>query len=208
LRKLFYFAFKYLFWLFFKVYCRMELHYAEKVPVKGGVVVASNHASYLDPLILGAALGRQATFMAREDLFAIPLIGTFVKAFSFPIKRGSPLPSTIKEAAQRLRRGEVIALFPEGGRSADGSFLNAKRGVGLIAAMGCSVVVPVYIDGSHKAFPVGAKYIKPAKVRVFFGDPIERLTGEADRDFQEKVTGYIMNAIGRCKELLGGCENR
>ena len=184
----------------------MESHYAEKVPEKGGVVVASNHASYLDPLILGAVLPRQATFMARDDLFSIPLVGTFVKAFSFPIRRGSPVPSTIKEAAQRLRRGEVIALFPEGGRSADGGFLNAKRGVGLIAAMGCSAVVPVYIDGTHKALPVGAKYIRPAKIRVFFGDPIERATGETDRDFQKKVSGYIMNAIGRCKELLGGCE--
>jgi len=184
----------------------MELHHADKVPAKGGVVVASNHASYLDPLILGAAIRRQATFMARDDLFAIPLVGTFVKAFSFPIKRGSPLPSTIKEAAQRLRKGEVIALFPEGGRSADGGLLDAKRGVGLIAAMGCSVVVPVYIDGSHKALPMGAKHIKPAKLRVFFGDPIKRATGESDRDFQKKVTGYIMNAIGRCKELLGGCE--
>lgn len=208
MRKLFYFFFKYLCWFFFKIYCRIESYNTEKVPVKGGVLVASNHTSYLDPLILGAALKRQATFMAKEDLFTIPLVGTFVKAFSSPLRRGHPQPSSIKDAVQRLRRGEVIALFPEGIRSADGSLLDAKRGVGLIAAMGCSVVVPVYIDGSSNALPVGAKFIRPAKIRVFFGDPIEKETGESGKDFQQRVIGYIIDAIRRCKDPSEGNKRR
>lgn len=195
IRKTFYLFFKAIFWIIFSCFFGLEVKDAENVPRNGGVIVAANHTSYLDPPVIGVALKRQATYMAREGLFKIPLLRTFVAAFSFPIKRGKPTPSTIKEAVQRLRRGELIVMFPEGGRSQDGTFLDPKRGVGLIASMSKAVVVPALIRGTEKAFPVGARFIKPAKIRVIFGRPIMIGSQEADRDFQKRVAQDIMKEI-------------
>jgi 1-acyl-sn-glycerol-3-phosphate acyltransferase len=197
MQKVCYLFFKTLFWIIFRLFFCIEVKGAENVPSEGGVIVAANHCSYLDPPVIGVALKRQATYMAREGLFRIPILKTFVSAFSFPVKRGSPRPSTIKEAVHRLRRGELIVMFPEGGRSQDGTFLDPKRGIGLIATMSRVPVVPALIRGTEKAFPVGAKFIRPAKIRVVFGRPLEIKVEEADRDFQERVARDIMMEIMR-----------
>jgi 1-acyl-sn-glycerol-3-phosphate acyltransferase len=190
-----YWVFRATFQVFFGTYNRLEVIGAEYVPATGGVIVAVNHASYLDPLVIGAALKRRATYMAREGLFKIPGIGTFVGSFSFPVRRGKPRPSTIKEAVRRLNRGELLVMFPEGGRSAGGEILDAKRGVGMIAAMSRSPVVPAIISGTERALPVGAKLIKPAKIKVIFGESIEIGNEEPDREFQERICRSIMDEI-------------
>lgn len=194
-----YWFFRTLFLIVFKIFFGLKAIDYERVPEKGGVIVAANHASYLDPLIIGTALKRRATFMARRGLFKIPLIGTFVNAFSFPVDRDRPQPSTIKEAVTRLKKGELIVLFPEGGRSTDGSLLDARRGVGMIAAMSMARVVPALIEGADRALPVGAKFIKPAKIRVTFGNPIEIEGEETGKDFQERIARDIMEAIRSLK---------
>lgn len=195
MRRACYLFFKAIFWIIFKSFFRLEVRGAENVPVIGGVIVAANHSSYLDPPVIGVALKRQATYMAREGLFKIPLLKNFVAAFSFPVKRGRPRPSTIKEAVQRLKRGELVVMFPEGGRSQDGTLLDPKRGVGLIATMSRVPIVPALIRGTEKALPAGARFIRPAKIRVVFGRPIVIGTEEADKDFQERVARDIMGEI-------------
>ena len=93
------------FFLLFKIFFRFKIDGIEKVPEKGGVIVVSNHISHLDPLVIGAAIRkRQSTFMAKRGLFKIPLVGAFVKTFSFPVDRDTPQPSTIKEAVRRLKK--------------------------------------------------------------------------------------------------------
>lgn len=195
--------FKVFYGVVFKILCRFEVLGKDRVPVRGGVIVASNHASYLDPLVIGAALKRRATFMAREDLFSLPFVGRFVSSFSFPVRRGRPQPSTIKEAVSRLKAGELIVMFPEGGRSSDGGLLDAKRGVGMIAALSGSTVVPAFIEGTERALPVGARFIKPAKIKVFFGNAIEIKPGETGKEFQERIPGDIMEAIGNLRRAGG-----
>lgn len=195
MRRWFYLFFKVLFGIIFKFLFCLEVKGVENVPEEGGVIVAANHSSYLDPPVIGVALKRQATYMAREGLFKIPLLRTFVAAFSFPVKRGRPRPSTIKEAVHRLKRGELIVMFPEGGRSENGRFLDPKRGIGLIATMSGAPVVPALIRGTEKAFPAGAKFIRPAKIKVVFGRPIIIQKGSSEKDFQERVAQDIMKAI-------------
>ncbi len=119
-----YIFFSSLFFVIFKLFFRFEVIGRENIPEKGGVIVAANHVSYLDPLVLGSAVRkRQARFMARSGLFKIPLVGSFVSAFSFPVDRDKPSPSTIKHAVRLLKKGEVIVIFPEGGRSQNGDIL-------------------------------------------------------------------------------------
>lgn len=186
--------------IIFKGIFRFKVIGSENVPEKGGVIVATNHTSYLDPLVIGCAIRkRQATFMARHGLFKIPLIGMFVKTFSFPVDRDKPKPSTIKEAVNRLRKGELIVMFPEGSRSRDGNLLDAKRGAGILAEVAKAKVVPAFIEGTYTALPVGAKFIRLSRIRVIFGNPIEIKGEKTGRDFQEKIGNDIMEAIRSLK---------
>ena len=104
----------------FKVFYGLEAFGLENIPKEGGFIMAANHASYFDPPVLGGVSTRRVRFMAREGLFNIPVFRTFIKIFSFPVRRDKPHPSAIKEAVSRLRRGELIVMFPEGRRSVDG----------------------------------------------------------------------------------------
>ncbi|OGW37370.1 MAG: hypothetical protein A2Y97_05655 [Nitrospirae bacterium RBG_13_39_12] len=182
-----------------RVFYRFEVIGHENIPEKGGAIVAANHISYLDPLVIGSASKRRATYMAKEGLFKIPLIGTFVRSFSFPVRRGRPQPSTIKEAVRRLKHGELIVMFPEGGRSVDGKILDIKRGVGVIAALSKMPVVPALISGTAKALPAGAKFLKPSKIKVIFGKPIGIDEKETDKHFQERISRDIIEAINSLK---------
>jgi 1-acyl-sn-glycerol-3-phosphate acyltransferase len=183
----------------FKVFNRLEVIGYQNVPEKGGFIVAANHVSYLDPPVIGVALKRQPIFIAKEGLFRVPLIGIFVKFFSFPLNRDKPQPSVIKEAVSRLKRGEVVVVFPEGGRSADGSLLGPKRGVAMIAAMSAVPVVPVLIEGTDSALPVGAKFLRPAKIKVIFGNYLMIEKKETGRHFQERVSREVMERIRELK---------
>ncbi|KAF0145693.1 MAG: plsC [Nitrospirae bacterium] len=189
-----------LFFILLKIFFRLKIIDAEKVPEKGGVIVVSNHVSHLDPLVIGVAIRkRQSTFMAKSGLFKIPLIGAFVRTFSFPVDRDNPQPSTIKEAVKRLKNGEIIVMFPEGGRSRDGSLLDAKRGTGMIAAMSKAAIVPAFIEGTDKALPAGARRIRLSRIKVYFGELIEIKGTETGKDFQERIGSDIMEAIKSLK---------
>jgi 1-acyl-sn-glycerol-3-phosphate acyltransferase len=186
--------------VFFKVFNRLEVIGYHNVPKKGGFIVAANHVSYLDPPVIGVALRRRPIFIAKEGLFRIPVIGRFVKSFSFPLNRNKPQPSTIKEAVCRLKKGDIIVLFPEGSRSPDGSMLDPKRGVGLIASISEVPVVPVLIEGTDIALPVGARFIRPAKIRVKFGSHFKIEKKEGGKQFQERVSREIMDRIKELKD--------
>lgn len=172
----------------------------DNIPAEGGVIVASNHISYLDPPLLAAVLPRRATFIARKGLFTMPVLGWFIKHFAFPVDRERTQPSTIKEAVKRLKSGEVIVMFPEGRRSETGELLEGKRGVGMVASMGNVPIVPTLILDSDKALPVGARWLKRAKISVIFGRPIDPSTveGEGDRLY-DNISKKIMSTIGDIK---------
>ena len=177
----------------------------ENIPSETGVIIAVNHISYLDPPIVGAVTPRRATFMARKGLFDIPLLGTIIRPAAFPIDREKPRPSTIKEAVKRLKNGELIVMFPEGGRSETGELLEAKRGISMIAGISKVPIVPTLISGSNMALPVDARWIKRAKITVVFDKPIY-YTPEAEgkehkkQNVQEHISNKIMAAIGEMKK--------
>lgn len=179
----------------------LDIKGIENVPAEGGVIIASNHISYLDPPLLGAVLPRGATFMARRGLFNIPLLGWFIKHRAFPVDRGKTLPSTMKEAVKRLKNGELLIIFPEGKRSETGKLLEGKRGIGMIAHLSKAAVVPALIIGSNKALPVSAKWLKRARISIAFDSPIYSSTkyGEGN-DLYENITQRIMCAIGELKK--------
>jgi len=182
----------------------MEVAGKENIP-KEGVIIASNHNSYLDPPILGSVTPRRCNFMAKKSLFDVPILGWMIKYASFPVDREKPRASTIKEAVKKIRNGQIVVVFPEGQRNDTKEFLKPKPGIGMIAVMSRCPIVPAYITGAEKALPPDAKWLKRAKIKVVFGKPIyytstEESRGSTGHDRREEVSMMIMDAIRDLKE--------
>lgn len=197
-----YWMFRRTFLIFYSIFLRLKVYGGENVPTDGGLIVAANHLSLLDPPLVGASLKRRATYLAKRGLFSHPLLGKFVRTFSLPVDRDSPKPSTIKEAVKRLRAGELLVMFPEGTRRG-GDRTDAKRGVALMASLGDVPVVPALIEGTDRALPPGAKLIRPARVTVTFGLPLVRGRSEDQQDYQHRISSTIMDEIKKLKNLKG-----
>jgi 1-acyl-sn-glycerol-3-phosphate acyltransferase len=156
-----------------KIFFGLEVKGRENIPKKGGFIVAGNHVSYLDPIVLGVASPRRLYFMAKQELFVKPFFSWGLLAVgAFPVKRDSADLSAIKQAIHRVRQGNGLALFPEGSRRFDGVHMEPYAGIGFLAAKLNVPVVPVFIRGTEIALPKNAKFIRPAKVTLCFGKQI------------------------------------
>jgi len=157
-----------------RILCRFKVEGVEHIPQKGGFILASNHASYLDPLALGVACPRKLSFMAKEELFRNPLFARVLKQVgAFPVRRESADTSALKEAIRRVRSGKALVLFPEGERKASGApDKEPQAGVGFLAQKSGVPVIPAFIDGTQRALPRGARIIRPARILVRFGTQV------------------------------------
>jgi 1-acyl-sn-glycerol-3-phosphate acyltransferase len=187
----------------FRINGGLKVRGKDNIPIQGGVIIASNHISYLDPPLISAVLPRKATFMARRGLFEIPLLGWFIKHFAFPVDRERPRPSTIKEAVRRLKKGELIVIFPEGRRSETGKLLDPKPGIGMLVILGNVPIIPTLITGTDKALPVGAKWLKRARISVIFERPIYPEKKNNREHLYEDISKRIMATIGELKRKYG-----
>ncbi|MCS6771327.1 MAG: 1-acyl-sn-glycerol-3-phosphate acyltransferase [Kiritimatiellae bacterium] len=185
---------------FFKLYNRFEVAGASNIPCEGGVLLAANHASFLDPPALGcAAAGRFVRYLARDTLFSNPKVGSFLlRLAAVPISRDKGDVAALKKAISLLKSGECVGLFPEGTRSPDGRLQPAKPGVGFLVAKAGVPVVPAYIDGTFRALSRHHKWIRPAKIRVVFGSPIQPAEWESmpeAKDRYERIGALVMSRI-------------
>jgi len=148
----------------------------EKIPAQGGVVVAANHPSYLDPVLLSLQVARPIRFMAWDGLFKVPLLGTVIRAFgAFPVdtRRGLGRDAYAK-ARDLVRAGEVVGIFPEGKRSRAGWMEQSLReGAARLALETEAPLVPATITGAYRAWPHYQSLPTPARIRVRFHDPID-----------------------------------
>lgn len=189
--------------LIFRINGGLDVKGRENIPLEGGVIIAFNHISFLDPLLAGAALPRRATFMARRELFNVPVLGWMAKHYALPVDLERLLPSTVKQSIRKLREGGVVVIFPEGMRSKTGELLEAGQGVGMIAIHGNVPVVPALITGSNEALPFDAKWLKRAKVAVIFGKPIylsKKEITDRSHDLYKNISEKVMSDIGGLKK--------
>lgn len=154
------------------------------IPQTGGFVLASNHASFLDPILLGCACPtRRVGFMAKEELFRPPVFGPLIRSFgAFPIKRGQADRSLFRNFGEVLtRRQWGLVTFPEGTRTSDGKLQPARRGIGALCRSVGVPVIPAYIRGSFEAWPRHRRLPRPGgTIEVRFGNPIEWVEGELE----------------------------
>jgi len=188
----------------FKSLFKFQVFNSENVPSTGGVMLMINHASYLDPIFIGAAVNRNLHYMARSTLFKPEIIGKFLRILNaFPVHLGSLDRAAIKHALQILDEGDLLLIFPEGTRSVDGTLGKAQDGIGFMAYRTKADVVPVFLDGTYKAWPRGSKMIKTAKITVSFAKPLDMSVYrncEATRETYSKIGAEVMARIAELKQ--------
>ncbi len=184
--------------LFYRLYGRWKVVGSENVPRTGGVLLAGNHVSLLDPPMVGAALFgyRRIRFMAKIELWNTK-VGRFLmdRVMSYPVKRGTADRPTIRRTLEWLAQGEAIAIFPEGERSQDGTLQPAQPGIALLVQKSGVPVIPVAIVGTYEMWPKNGKRFHRVPLTIAFGKPIH-FSPNASR---ESITTSIM---ARIAELL------
>jgi len=198
-------------WTFFRVwyatYFRWQVFNPERVPEAGAVILASNHASFLDPPLVGAGLKRGINYMARESLFRFPGIGALLRSWSaVPVDRDGGGAAGLKAILDRLLAGGGIILFPEGTRTRDGNLQPARSGIGLVVIKSAAPVVPVRVFGTYSAYGRHIKFPHPKRIAVKYGRPLnfEKLRAEAKdcskgrlKEIYQQIADEIMAAIAK-----------
>ncbi len=190
-----------------RTYFRCRIYHAERVPRTGPVILASNHASHLDPPLVGIGLPRDIHYLARKTLFRFPPFGWVLRSInSVPVDRDGGGAAGLRAILDRLLDGQGIVLFPEGTRTRDGRLQPARSGIGLAVAKSNAPVVPVRVFGTFAAFGRHARWPRPCPVAIKYGLPLEfrELREEAAhcskarlREVYQEIADEIMRAIGR-----------
>jgi 1-acyl-sn-glycerol-3-phosphate acyltransferase len=161
----------------------------ENIPKKGGCIFASNHESNIDPMLLPTVSPRQMRFMAKEELFRNPVMGWVIRTGGgFPIRRSSADRSALNEFLHQLELGYPVLIFPQGTRGGT----KIQGGVGFLAATSGVPVVPIFVQGTDKVLPKGAKFPKRTPVTVTFGKPFKMPSGMPSQEAAEKVMAAIL----------------
>ncbi len=187
-----------------KIYNRTNVKGRRNVPKKGGVILASNHSSYWDPLILCTSIWRPLHYLAKAELFK----GRFTRFFftsvgQIRVERGKGDQEALINAINALKQGKMVVFFPEGTTYAGRSLGKGHTGVARVALKARVPVVPVALFNTWKIFPRGKKIPRPWKAKLIFGAPLrfEKYYGkEDDRETTRRITTEIMENIAA---LLG-----
>jgi 1-acyl-sn-glycerol-3-phosphate acyltransferase len=183
---------------------------AGHLPREGAAIVAANHQSYYDPVLISLAARRRITYLALEQYFDYPLLGRLMRHFgALPVDPENPKPGSLVRMMRTLKAGQVCGIFPEGGRSHDGLPIEPRPGLGALALRAGVPVVPAALWGAHRAWPPGQLLPRPETIRLRFLPPIrpsdfpdvERMgRGPARAELTRMVMCRIADGLG---ELAG-----
>ena len=179
----------------FKFVFKGHLIGRENIPQKESFIMVSNHGSLLDPPFLGHALGRNISFMAKAELFKIPLLGLVIKACgAYPVKRGIADKNTIKTACKKLSEDNSIGIFIDGTRQKNGRVNKPKKGAALLAFKNQKLLLPVAIINSHRL--IKFKFFIPyfSKIVIKVGKPVQP-PQSSSRDDLNSVTIHLQDNI-------------
>lgn len=172
---------------------KVEVNGLEMVPTEGPVIYMGNHQGNFDILALTRAIPRLFSWVAKEELFRVPVFGAAMRRAGYiPLDRsdGRKALKSMNQAAQRIASGASVVIFPEGTRTKDGALLPFKRGAFMLAARAGVPIVPFTINGSRAINPRNRIELRPGTIRVSFGAPIE-VAGVAEAELLERVRAAI-----------------
>ncbi|MFZ4985315.1 MAG: lysophospholipid acyltransferase family protein [Blastocatellia bacterium] len=181
------------------LYFRVEFRGAENIPTAGPFLMTPNHVSYFDPIWISVPVRRPLRYMTWDVMTRKPLIGPLMRAFgSFPVSLQRADRQALRVAADQLRHGGGLVIFPEGGRTQTGEMMRFKPGAVLLAIESGVPIVPVTIIGAYEAYSFHHLLPRPRKVRVLYHPPI-RLTPpsgeEASREFIRAQTARLQEVV-------------
>ncbi|HMP80762.1 MAG TPA: lysophospholipid acyltransferase family protein [Pirellulaceae bacterium] len=193
-------------WCLFVVCFRFRAVHNHRIPRTGGALLCPNHTSHLDPLIGGISTTRPMNFLAKKELFSVPFLRSLISFLdSIPIDRFGLSAGAIKEMLKRLKREEMVLMFPEGTRSLDGNMGVVKSGFATLARRIQVPVIPIGIEGSYRAWPRNRKFPMPGRrILVVVGEPISpEVYGQlSDDEFTDLLENRIKDCIRECRRRM------
>lgn len=155
----------------FRLYFRGRFIGAERVPHRGAFIIVSNHASDFDPPLVSSTLGRPVSFMAKEELFQVPVLKHVIRWYgAYPVRRGTGDRSAIRSALSQLEQGWAVGIFLQGTRTPDGRIPDPKLGASLIAAKAQVPLLPVSIWGSDAIAQKSSVFPRPVAITIRVGE--------------------------------------
>lgn len=180
---------------------RLRVEGREHIPRAGGLVVASNHSSYTDPVLIGVAIGRELLYVTKQEVFRVPVLAWLIRSLNaLPIDRSRGDRSAISTVEKQLKAGRAVLVFPEGHRNKGGRFLEPKAGVGMLACRASVPVLPVYISGTVNVWKC---LLGLSRVVVKFGPPVRFSPGKAvsrRREAYQFFSSEVMHKIGALRQ--------
>jgi len=159
----------------------------DNIPAEGAAIIAANHSSYLDPIVISAAIPRRITWVVRKDVYDVWWLKWLFKNTGMIRVNGS-----VEQAVAVLKNGGLLGIFPEGSRSPDGNIREAKDGVAVIAGGSGAPVIPCLVRGAFEAYPRDALLPRPRQVEVIAGSPLKFDGGESGRrEFADRVMAAV-----------------
>ena len=178
-------------------YFRIKIYGAENVPQSGGAIAVSNHASYFDPPVLSNCVGRPVAFMAKEELFKVPVLKQGIELYgAYPVKRSTGDRAALRAAMTALESGWIAAIFLQGTRSNDAKITDPKLGAAWIAAQAQVPLLPISLWGTEKIMK-GSSFPKPVGLSVRIGETITppASTKKADLQLVTEECATVINSL-------------
>jgi len=175
----------------------------EPLEKEDGALILVNHQSFLDPLLVGLPLHRPISFLARESLFDVPVVGWILrKTHVMAINQEAPSTASLRETIRALHHGFLVGIFPEGTRTPNGALSEFKPGFAAIVRRARRPIYPVGIAGAFQALPIKSWFLKPTRVRIVFGKPItvEELEQFSRRGHDAALIALVESRIVACCE--------
>ncbi|MBI3605038.1 MAG: 1-acyl-sn-glycerol-3-phosphate acyltransferase [Nitrospirae bacterium] len=197
-------------YIVFKFFFNLKINGRTNIPKKGGAILASNHASYSDILLIGCGIWRRLKYVAKAEMFR----GFFLRFFwtymgGIPVTRGGMNRDAFKRIIDQVEKGNLVVIFPEGTRSVDGRLKDARPGIGMLVAISGVKVIPTYISGSDKVLRRGSNKITICPVSVTYGEPIdfsEIIKKCEGKELYQKISVEIMARIDDLR-IKNQCQN-
>lgn len=173
----------------------------ERLQLEGGALLVCNHASFVDPPLVGVAFDEEIYFLARKTLMSNPLSKAVYKAWNtIPVDQERPDMTSLKTVIKLLKQGEKVLVFPEGSRSENGAIQRGQPGVGLIVAKANVPVIPMRLFGTNEAMPVGSSVFHPAEITLVIGEPWKydpSKYANSGKDLYSAISEDLMSEIAK-----------
>jgi 1-acyl-sn-glycerol-3-phosphate acyltransferase len=174
------------------------LHRENRI-LRGPLIIAINHQSYLDPPLAGVASGREVYFLARRDLLDVPVLNFLLPRLNVvPVDQEGTDRSALKALIRILKNNEATVVFPEGARTLDGNLQPALPGLGFVIAKTLAPVLPMRISGAHEALPRGGGRLRFHPITIAIGEPIHFTEADLQprgKEMYQRLSDRVMNAI-------------